>query len=65
MTASFELLTKLDMVVDLAVLGDDDLAGLIGQRLAAAVEIDDRQAPRTEDGLTVAEHELIVGTTMR
>ena len=46
--AGEELVAQLDVVVDLAVLGDLDRAVLVRQRLAAGVEVDDREPPGPE-----------------
>ena len=54
-----ELRAQLGVVVDLAVLDDDDAAVLVGDRLVAALEVDDRQPPRGQPGL--AEHHLAAG----
>ena len=51
-----ELRPQLGVVVDLAVLDDDDPPVLVGDRLVAALEVDDRQPPRRQPGL--AEHDL-------
>ena len=45
-----ELGPQRGMVVDLAVLHDDDAAVLVGDRLVAALEVDDRQPPRGQAG---------------
>ena len=42
------------VVVDLAVLDDDDRAVLVGDRLVAAVEVDDREPPRGQPDRAVA-----------
>ena len=44
MTAALQLGPQLAVIVDLAVLDDDDAAVLVGERLVAAVEVDDREA---------------------
>jgi hypothetical protein len=44
MPLGLELATQLGVVVDLAVVDDDHLAGLVGDRLLAAGQVDDRQA---------------------
>ena len=48
-----ELVAQLGVVVDLAVLDDDDGAVLVRDRLVAAGEVDDREAPRAERDLAV------------
>ena len=48
-----ELVAQLGVVVDLAVLDDDDAAVLVRDRLVAAGEVDDREAPRAERDLAV------------
>ena len=51
--AALELGAQLGVVVDLAVLDDDDAAVLARDRLVAALEVDDRQPPRGQPGLAV------------
>ena len=50
---ALELVAQLGVVVDLAVLDDDDAAVLVRDRLVAAGEVDDREAPRAERDLAV------------
>ena len=52
-TGARELVAQLGVVVDLAVLDDDDAAVLVRDRLVAAGEVDDREAPRAERDLAV------------
>ena len=56
--------TQLDVVVDLTVLRDLDLAGLVSDRLSARLEIDDRQATRTDHRVPVAYGSLLVRSAM-
>ena len=56
MAGRLELRPQLGVVVDLAVLDDDDPPVLVGDRLVAALEVDDREPPRGQPGL--AEHHL-------
>ncbi len=44
MSAPLQLAAQLAVVVDLAVLDDDDAAVLVGDRLVAMLEVDDREA---------------------
>ncbi len=46
--ARLELGAQLDVVVDLPVADADDLAGLVGDRLVAGLEVDDREPPHRE-----------------
>ncbi len=46
--AALELTAQLAVVVDLAVLDDDDAAVLVGDRLIAAGEVDDRESPHRQ-----------------
>ena len=48
MSGSLELLAQLRKVVDLAVEHDPDRLVVIGHRLVAAREVDDREATETE-----------------
>jgi len=48
---ALELGTELELVVDLAVVGDPDRAVLVRQRLRASVEVDDAEATVPEDDL--------------
>ena len=43
-TVAFELATQLRIVVDLAVVENDDAAGLVVQRLRATDDVDDAEA---------------------
>ena len=47
------------VVVDLAVLGGPDAAALVGERLVAALDVDDAQAAGAERQ-AVLEHEAVV-----
>jgi hypothetical protein len=48
-TARFESVTDVEVVVDLAVVGDPDRAVLVAERLAAVLaQIDDREAPMAQ-----------------
>ena len=56
-----QLGAQLGVVVDLAVLDDDDAPVLARDRLVAALEVDDRQPPRGEPGLAVDHLAAAVG----
>ena len=58
---ALELGAQLGVVVDLAVLDDDDAPVLARDRLVAALEVDDRQPPRGEPGLAVDHLAAAVG----
>ena len=58
---ALELGAQLGVVVDLAVLDDDDAPVLARDRLVAALEVDDRQPPRGEPGLAVDDLAAAVG----
>jgi hypothetical protein len=62
--AALELATQLGIVVDLAVLDDDARSVLVLDRLVAAREVDDRQAPRAERDGAVGVRAAAVGTAM-
>src|SRR5688572_26387233 len=49
-----QLVPQLTEVVDLAVLHGDDTAGLLGHRLMAKGEVDDRETASTEHAVAVA-----------
>ncbi len=53
------------MVVDLAVADEPDVTGGAGERLMAAVDIDDRQAPVAEPRAVDADLALVVGPAMQ
>ena len=53
MARAFQLLAQLLVVVDLAVLHDVARAVLVGDRLVAGLEIDDREAPCGESDSAV------------
>src|SRR5216684_5741806 len=54
MAASFQQRTQLPMVVDLAVEDDADTLVVVPHRLAAALAIDDREAPVPEIDLRLS-----------
>src|SRR5205085_11922119 len=60
-----ELVRELFVVVDLAVLDDDDGAVLVRDRLVAGVEVDDRQAAGGEPDRAVDEHSVRIGAAVR
>ena len=55
MPGALELAAQLAVVVDLAVLDDVQGAVLVRDRLVARLEVDDREAPRGEGDVAVAE----------
>ena len=59
-----KLVGELRVVVDLAVLHDDDASVLVRNRLVAGVEVDDREAPRGEPDRAVDERPVRVGAAM-
>ena len=59
-----ELVRELRVVVDLAVLHDDDASVLVRDRLVAGVEVDDREAPRGEPDRAVDERAVRVGAAV-
>ena len=61
-----KLAGEFGIVVDFAVVGDPNAAVFVGHGLmAGGREIDDREAPVTEDHAGVLEQAAIVGTAMR
>ena len=64
MASTLELLPELAVVVDLTVLHDMDGSVLVGDRLVAACEIDDRQPSRGKADDGVDEHTAAVGAAM-
>src|SRR5947207_3329465 len=60
-----ELLPKLDIVIDLAVECDDEIAFRRCHRLAALREIDDRKAAMPEREPSVVPESTVVRSTMR
>ena len=64
MALAQQLGAQLPIVVDLAVADDPLAAVLVGDRLMAAVEIDDRQATLAEDRARADMDALIVGAAM-
>ena len=61
MARALEPRAQLAVVVDLAVLDDLDAAVLVADRLVAALEVDDREAPRGERDRLLDEHARAVG----
>ncbi len=59
-----ELAHQLAVVVDLAVLDDDDRAVLVRDRLVAAVEVDDREPPCGDSDSLADVHALRVGAAV-
>ena len=62
--ACFQLRPQLDVVVDLAVIGDDVSTARIGHRLRAEVQIDDGQTPVTERERRLTPKSPTIGTAM-
>src|SRR5439155_17286455 len=60
----FELACQLGVVVDLAVLDDRACAVFVGERLVAALEVDDRESPCSESDAAVDEAPFRVGSAM-
>ena len=56
-----KLLLQLEEVVDLAVGDDVHRAGLVGDRLLAGGDVDDRQAPHAERDAGPVHHPVAVG----
>ena len=48
MSGALELVAKLAVVVDLSVLDDVEGSVLVCDRLVACLEVDDREAPRSQ-----------------
>ena len=66
MTPAGELLSQLDVVVDLAAEDDDELAVGGGHRLTAlGREVDNRQPAVAETETAVSPERAVVGATMR
>ena len=63
-TGAFELVLELAVVVDLAVLDDDDGAVLVRDRLVAAGQVDDREPARRDADALLRVHALGVGAAM-
>ena len=61
---ALELVHELAVVVDLAVLDDDDRAVLVRDRLVAAGQVDDREPARGDADALVRVHALRVGAAM-
>ena len=64
MAQALELIAELHVVVELAVVGDRELAGSVDERLVAALaQVDDREAPVGEADLewSVPGAELLAG----
>ena len=61
MSRALELVHQLAVVVDLAVLDDDDRAVLVRDRLVAAGQVDDRKPPRGDPDRPVEMRALGVG----
>ena len=59
-----EFAGELAIVVDLAVLDDDDAAVFAADRLVAAGQVDDREAPRGDPDPAVDVHALRVGAAV-
>src|SRR3954470_21716832 len=59
-----EALAQLAIIVDLAVENDGVAAGLVGDGLLAAAEIDDREAPHAERAAVIEELAVVVGAAM-
>ena len=55
MSGALQLVAQLAVVVDLTVLDDVEGAVLVGDRLVARLEVDDRETPRGEGDVAVAE----------
>ena len=64
MTRAHELVRELLVVVDLAVLHDDDAPVLVRDRLVAGVEVDDREPPRRQPDGAVDERAVGVRAAM-
>ena len=64
MPGALEPRSELAKVVDLAVADDPDALVLVGDRLMAAGEVDDRQAAHAEQHLAVQVVAVIVGAAM-
>ena len=62
---ALELLAQLAVVVDLTVLDDVNRSVLVGDRLIAALEIDDGQAPRSKADPVLHERAAAVGPAMQ
>ena len=65
MAFGFELFPQLELVVELAVVGDPDRAILVGHRLSAAGHVDDRQPAMPERSRSLAVKTVAVRPAMR
>ena len=65
MPALEQFLAEFWIVVELAFEGDPDVAGLVGERLPAAGDVDDRQPPCAERDARLDVNVLIVRPAMR
>jgi hypothetical protein len=62
--AGFEPGAQRDVIVDLAVAHRDHLARLVGQRLRAARDVDDREPPAADAARAAHRPAVAVGTAM-
>jgi hypothetical protein len=59
-----EAIAQCPVVVDLAVADRDHVAGLVGERLRASGDVDDRETPAAERGVADGARSVAVGSTM-
>ncbi len=62
--AALQLTAQLAVVVDLAVLDDGDAAVLVGDRLVAVLEVDDRESPHRQRNPALVEETIAVRSAM-
>src|SRR5258708_5141764 len=63
--APLQLAAHLAVVVDLAVLDHGDAAVLVGDRLIAVLEVDDRESPHRQGDPTLVKYAIAVWPAMR
>ncbi len=64
MAAGEQLLPQFGILEQLAIERDPDVAPLVGDRLAAAREVDDREPPGAEDHAGLGVELLVVGSAV-
>ena len=65
MPALNQAVTDWQFVVELAIVGDPDRGVLIGQRLRAPFEVDDREASMPQGDVSLDEKSITVGASVR
>ncbi len=64
MAQRFQVAADLQVIVDLAVEGDDGVGVVTSEGLVAAAQVDNFQAHRAKGGFAAFENPLLIGTTM-